>query len=64
MAGAVRPFERLKTRPRPAATDGLREEGKGAEIAKTDSVKRRLPQPTDLIFPKWQREIFDAILEE
>jgi integrase len=64
MAGAVRPFERLKTRPRPAATDGLREEGKGTETAKNDSVKLRLPQPTDLIFPKWQREIFDAVLEE
>ena len=64
MTGAVGPFERLKARPRPAATDGLREEGKGAETAKTDSVKRRLPQPTELIFPKWQREIFDAVLEE
>lgn len=64
MAGAVRPFERLKTRPRPVANDNLREEGKGAETAKTDSVKRRLPQPTELIFPKWQREIFDAVLEE
>ena len=23
-----------------------------------------LPQPTDLIFPKWQRELFKTILEE
>ena len=64
MAGAVRPFERLKARPRLAATDGQRAEGKGTETAKTDSVKLRLPQPTDLIFTKWQREIFDAVLEE
>ena len=64
MTGAVRPFERLKARPRPVETDVTREEGKGAETAKTESVKRRLPQPTELIFPKWQREIFDAVLEE
>ena len=64
MTGAVRPFERLKARPRPVATDDVREQGKGSQTAKTDSVKRRLPQPTELIFPKWQREIFDAILEE
>jgi hypothetical protein len=24
----------------------------------------RLPQPTDLIFPKWQRELFKTILDE
>jgi hypothetical protein len=24
----------------------------------------RLPEPTDLIFPKWQRELFKTILEE
>jgi integrase len=24
----------------------------------------RLPKPTDLIFPKWQRELFKAILDE
>ena len=58
MPGAVRPFERLKARLRPAATDGQREEGKGAETPKTDSVRLRLPQPTELIFPKWQREHF------
>lgn len=64
MAGAVRRFERLKARPQPAATGGLREEAKETETAKTDSVKRRLPQPADLLFPKWQREIFEAVLEE
>jgi len=24
----------------------------------------RLPEPTDLIFPKWQRELFKTILDE
>jgi integrase len=28
------------------------------------SAELRLPQPTDLLFPKWQRELFGAILDE
>jgi hypothetical protein len=62
MMGAVRPFERLKARPRPIA-DG-NGGGEGTDAAKNAPVKFRNPQPTDLIFPKWQREIFDAVLEE
>ena len=26
--------------------------------------KTRLPEPTDLLFPKWQRELFNTILDE
>jgi len=56
MPGAVRPFERLKSRPRPVRID---EPGRGGTNDKT-----RLPEPTDLLFPRWQRELFNAILDE
>jgi hypothetical protein len=28
------------------------------------NVEWRLPGPADLLFPKWQRELFNAILKE
>ena len=37
------------------------------ETSKTSGVTReqwRTPEPTDIIFPKWQRELFKTILEE
>jgi integrase len=74
MTGAVRPFERLKARLRPARANDTgagetnkEEEGRGENepnIIKNLSEELRLPQPTDLIFPKWQRELFRAILDE
>src|SRR5439155_17171351 len=72
--GAVRPFERLKSRLRPAraydtSADDTNKEGEGRgenepNIIKNLSEELRLPQPTDLIFPKWQRELFRTILDE
>src|SRR5277367_1501617 len=56
MPGAVRPFERLKSRPRPLRID---ESGRGGTNEKT-----LLPEPTDLLFPKWQRELFNTVLDE
>lgn len=56
-AGAVRPFERLKTRPRP---DG----GPGRAGSRKESCEWQQPGPTDLLFPKWSRDLFNAILEE
>jgi len=64
MSGAVRPFERLKARLRPPRADEAHEEGKGPQIMNNGSAELRLPQPTDLLFPKWQRELFSAILDE
>jgi integrase len=64
MNGAVRPFERLKARLRPARVDDAPKDGKGTGGIKTEPEQLRLPQPTDLIFPKWQRELFSAILDE
>ena len=56
MPGAVRQFERLKSRPRPLRND---EPGRGRTNEKT-----RMPEPTNLLFPKWQRELFNTIREE
>jgi len=64
MPGAVRPFERLRARLRPARVDHTRKEGRGPNAIKNGSEELRLPGPTDLIFPKWQRELFKTILDE
>ena len=74
MPGAVRPFERLKARLRPPrinepAKDGppagtAKREGEGPKATEDGAGQWRLPQPTELIFPKWQRELFNAILDE
>ena len=66
MTGAVRPFERLKARLRPARAHTKTGEGReGAEHRLTTPPQQwRLPKPTDLIFPKWQRELFKTILDE
>jgi len=73
MTGAVRPFERLKERnvaraaekaltetPDPKATDS----GPDNSNPKTAPKKGSEPNPTDLIFPKGHRELFNAILDE
>jgi integrase len=75
MSGAVRPFERLKARLRPprayedpatpsgSAGQGGRGENK-PDTGQNGSAPWRMPGPTDLIFPKWQREQFKTILTE
>jgi integrase len=58
--GAVRPFERLKTRLRP-------EGGPGRAGSRKDSLESgewQKPGSTELLFPKWSRDLFNAILEE
>jgi integrase len=59
-AGAVHPFERLKTRTRPNGGPG-RSGSRTASMAKGEWHE---PGPTDLLFPKWPRDLFNAILEE
>ncbi len=57
---AVPPFERLKGRVRPNG-------GPGRSGSRNESVvkeKWRVPGHTDLLFPKWPRELFNAILDE
>jgi integrase len=56
MPGAAKPFERLKSGPRPEQID---ESVRGGTDEKT-----RIPQATDLLFPRWQRELFNTILDE
>jgi integrase len=62
MHGAVRPFERLKARPRPARA--YEANGDEPNLAVNESEQLRPPKPTDLIFPKWPRELFKTILDE
>ena len=58
--GAVRPFERLKVRLRP-------EGGPGRAGSRKDSLESgewQKPGATEQLFPKWSRDLFNAILEE
>lgn len=64
MTGAVRPFERLKARLRPSRAYEAGNENEPDTTTASKSEELRLPKPTDLIFPKWQRELFKTILEE
>ena len=63
MHGAVRPFERLKARLRPSRAYEA-SNGNEPNATPTESEESRLPKPTDLIFPKWPRELFKTILDE
>jgi integrase len=63
MHGAVRPFERLKARLRPFRAYEVSTENEPTTTA-TESEALRLPKSTDLIFPKWPRELFKTILDE
>jgi len=60
MPGAVRPFKRLKARLRPAGGPGR----KGSRVETMANGEWHKPEPTDLLFPKWQREMFNAILNQ
>ena len=59
-AGAVRPFERLKARLRPGGGPGR----SGSRTASMANGEWHEPGPTDLLFPKWPRDLFNAILDE
>jgi len=59
-AGAVHPFERLKERERPDGGPGRAGSRKKSVVEETWHV----PGSTDLLFPKWPRDLFNAILEE
>jgi len=58
--GAVRPFERLKARLRPDGGPGRAGSRKDA----LESGEWQQPGATELLFPKWSRDLFNAILEE
>jgi integrase len=59
-AGAVHPFERLKARLRPDGGPGR----SGSRTASMANGEWHEPGPTDLLFPKWPRDLFNAILKE
>jgi hypothetical protein len=64
MPGAVLPLKRLQSRLRPARVDGANAPTETSETSAVPRERWRTPEPTDLIFPKWQRELFKTILEE
>ena len=64
MPGAVRPFERLRSRLRPARVYGVNTPTKSSVTSAVLSEQWRTPGPTHLIFPRWQRELFKTILDE
>lgn len=57
MPGAVHPFQRLRNRPRPSNL-GRGQRNSANEEQKTTADKA----PTDLIFPKHHRELFNEVL--
>jgi integrase len=73
-SGAVRPFERLKARnAAEPAHEPSKESGdpkstdsgpKDKNAPKLPPKKKTGPDPTDLLFPKYQRELFKTILDE
>jgi integrase len=63
MPGAVLPFKRLRSRLRPARVYGANAPAETSETP-VPNGGWRAPEPTDLIFPKWQRELFKTILDE
>ncbi|MBE0614862.1 MAG: site-specific integrase [Burkholderiales bacterium] len=60
MPGAVHPFERVRDRPKP------NDMGRGQRSATKGDGKSRSSEkaPTDLLFPKRHRELFNEILSE
>ena len=64
MPGAVRPFERLRSRLRPARIYGVNTPTEASLNSNVLGEQWRTPAPTDLIFPKWPRELFKTILNE
>jgi integrase len=57
-------FERLRSRLRPARVYGANAPTGTSETSAVPNGQWRTPEPTDLIFPKWQRELFKTILDE
>ena len=62
--GAVSLSKRLRSRLRPARIYGANAPTGTSETSVVPSGQWRTPEPTDLIFPKWQRELFKTILDE
>ena len=60
----MRPFERLRSRLRTARIYGVNTPAETSVNSNVLGEQWRTPEPTDLIFPKWQRELFKTILDE
>jgi integrase len=63
MANAVRPFERLRGRLRPASEDEIDDDTANGQAQSTERGLQK-PGTTDLVFPANHKKQFNAILEE
>jgi hypothetical protein len=64
MPDAVSLFERLRSKLRPRRVESVRAPTEVSDNFDVLGKKSRTPEPTDLIFPKWQSELFKTITEE
>lgn len=64
MPGAVLPFERLRQRLRRPDEGGRRQRSPGKAGSDAVSAEGRLPEPTDRLFPKPYRQLFNSVLDE
>lgn len=66
MPGAVEPFRRLQKRPRPIVLPGNESDDATREhrLVRGQEVPTRMPGPTDAIFPRTHRTLFNEILGE
>ena len=65
MPSAVRPYERLLNRPKPLETESRRESNSAAGMGARNLClrSRRLPQPTDHVFPGNHIKLFNGVLD-
>ena len=66
MPGAVEPFRRLQKRPRPIVLPGNESDDAAREngLVRGQEMPTHLPGPTDAIFPRTHRTLFNEILGE
>ena len=62
MPDAVSPFERLRSRLRPRRVESSRAPTEVSDNSDVRGEEWRTPEPTDLIFPRWQTELFKTSL--
>jgi integrase len=63
-SGAVRPFERLKARKRPPHATGNGRKSVNPDGPSDQPDAWKVPDATDLVFPKFHRELLKTILDE
>lgn len=64
MPNAVRPYQRLLTRPKPGPSQTKRaRRRRGENVTNIPEIQITYPQPTDLVFPGDHKKLFNGILK-